>query len=120
MTMRVFPVGPFRTNMARIDRGLKGRPAERVPIARLKASLASYLARLKAGECFVVTDRGTPVGVLEPVTLDADEPLLGLIAQGLVSPPMAKLSDEFFGTKPRVQDPAGFFRRAVRDERGED
>ena len=40
---------------------------EKVRVAQLKANLAGYLGRVKAGCSFVITDRDTPVGVLSPV-----------------------------------------------------
>ena len=41
-----------------------GRTAK---VSELKAGLSAYLARVKAGEEVVVTDRGTPVARLVPV-----------------------------------------------------
>lgn len=71
--------------------------SEKVPIAMLKAKLAHYLGRMKAGESFLITDRGRSIAVLEPLgwDLDSDETLRTLVLEGLVTPPSATLSDEF-------------------------
>jgi prevent-host-death family protein len=45
-----------------------GQAAGRIAkVSELKAGLSAYLARVKAGEEVVVTDRGTPVARLVPV-----------------------------------------------------
>lgn len=84
---------------------------ERMPISKLKANLAASLARVKAGESFLITDRGLPVAVLEPLgwDLDSDERLKALVLSGVLSPPTAELGDDFF-RRPRVKRPRGSLR----------
>jgi hypothetical protein len=92
----------------------------RVPIAKLQFSLTSYAAWAREGEGFQITDRGKLVARLESVTLPGDEPLLDLIAERLAGAPRKKLSVEFFPSKQTSHDHAGFSRRALPDEHGED
>ncbi|NLA26500.1 MAG: type II toxin-antitoxin system Phd/YefM family antitoxin [Firmicutes bacterium] len=40
---------------------------EEVGIRKVKNELSRYLNRVKAGEIFIITDRGVPVARLEPV-----------------------------------------------------
>jgi prevent-host-death family protein len=54
-----------------------------VGIRELKANLSRYLARVRAGERVVVTDRGIPVARIEPVQTDQrPDALRGLIDSG--------------------------------------
>ena len=53
----------------------------RVGLRALKANLSALVARVRAGEELVVTDRGVPVARLVPI--GADDPLESLIAAGL-------------------------------------
>jgi antitoxin (DNA-binding transcriptional repressor) of toxin-antitoxin stability system len=94
------------------------RSMERVPVARLKASLAAFLGKVKVGRSLIITDRGTPVAVFEPVAWDTeeDESIRELVATGQVTPPTAKLPDDFFRV-PRVKDPHGLLRGFLLDER---
>ncbi len=41
-------------------------------VSELKASLSKYLARVKAGEEVIVTERGKPVAKLVPILRDDD------------------------------------------------
>ena len=54
----------------------------RIGLRALKANLSGVVARVRAGEEVVVTDRGVPVARLVP--LSAVDPLESLIAAGLV------------------------------------
>lgn len=76
----------------------------KVSVATLKANLAHYLDRMRAGESFVITVHGRSVAVLEPLgwDLDSDETLRALVLEGLASPPTAKLGDDFFA-RPNMQ-----------------
>ena len=56
-----------------------------VAVSALRADLASWLDRVRAGEEVVVTDRGVPVARLLPV--DAAPLLEQLTAQGILSRP---------------------------------
>jgi len=63
---------------------------ETVGVRELRQHLSRALERVKRGERLIVTDRNRPVAQLVP--LDADSPGLGrLIAQGMVSEPVARL-----------------------------
>jgi prevent-host-death family protein len=55
-------------------------------ITELKNGLSGYIDRVKAGEPVLVTDRGVPVAVLEPVTtqVDPDERMARLEREGIV------------------------------------
>ena len=57
-----------------------------VGVAHLKAHLSAVLARVRAGESVLVTDRGRPVAQIVPVTKtdDADQHLADLARAGLV------------------------------------
>jgi prevent-host-death family protein len=46
--------------------------AERVGIRELRQDLSRYLRRVRAGERFVVTERGEPLAVLEPWAEEGD------------------------------------------------
>jgi prevent-host-death family protein len=68
-----------------------------VGIKELKNSLTRYLRRCKDGEEVIVTERGNPIALIQPikaankaVTLDAK--LARVAAQGLVTLPTRKLS----------------------------
>jgi prevent-host-death family protein len=52
-----------------------------VGLRALKANLSGLVARARAGEELVITDRGVPVAKLVP--FGADDPLESLIAAGL-------------------------------------
>jgi prevent-host-death family protein len=55
-------------------------------ITEVKNGLSAYIDRVRAGESILVTDRGIPVAVLEPVTGlgDPDLQLSALERKGLV------------------------------------
>ena len=64
-------------------------------ITQVKNGLSAYIDRVKAGELILVTDRGVPVAVLEPVTnqVGVDGRLArlersGLIRRGTGAPPL--------------------------------
>lgn len=88
-------------------------------VSELKAGLSAYLARVKAGEEVVVTDRGTPVAKLVPIPRDEDpemQRLRRMEAQGLITFPTSKLPADFW-TRPRPEDPEALVRKAVLEER---
>ncbi|HLB37628.1 MAG TPA: type II toxin-antitoxin system prevent-host-death family antitoxin [Gemmatimonadales bacterium] len=88
-------------------------------VSELKAGLSAYLARVKAGEVVVVTDRGTPVAKLVPIPREEDpemQRLRRLEAQGLIRFPTAKLPPDFWEL-PRPTDPEGLVRKALLEER---
>ncbi len=59
---------------------------ETASITQLKNGLSSYIDRVKAGDSILVTDRGIPVAVLEPVAgqVDWDERLARLERKGAI------------------------------------
>lgn len=91
---------------------------DKVSVTTLKANLAHYLSKLKAGRSFLVTDRGTPVAVFEPIvwTLRDDVVMNQLVREGQVTPPDHELTDDFF-TKSRVKDAKGSLRRFLSEDR---
>lgn len=71
-------------------------------VSELKASLSSYLARVKRGEEVVVTERGNPIAKLVPIASDdlGDASRLSSLERlGVIRRGTAKL-------------PAGFWKRA--------
>lgn len=68
---------------------------ERATITELKNGLSAFIDKVRAGDTIVVTDRGVPVAVIEPVAtrLDWDERLsrlerTGLVKRGSGKPPL--------------------------------
>jgi prevent-host-death family protein len=55
--------------------------AERVGIRELRQDLSRYLRRVRAGERLIVTERGTPLAVLEPWAEEGDQ-IGRLVADG--------------------------------------
>src|SRR5207245_2643547 len=70
-----------------------------VGIRELKASLSSYVARVKKGETLTVTEHGAPVARLIPAGVPAG--LEDLVARGRVSWPAAPA--EFRGPRVRLR-----------------
>ncbi|HTC23925.1 MAG TPA: type II toxin-antitoxin system prevent-host-death family antitoxin [Gemmatimonadales bacterium] len=89
-------------------------------IAELKASLSEYLARVKAGEEVVVTERGRPIARIVPLAgADALEArTAALIAQGRIRPAEEPMDDAFLEL-PRAEDPKGAVLAALLAEREE-
>ena len=56
-----------------------------VGIRELKASLSSYLRRVKAGATLVVTERGKPVGRIVPVRESLEERVRDLVEAEVVA-----------------------------------
>jgi prevent-host-death family protein len=85
---------------------------EKVSVSQLKASLAAHLGRVKAGQSLVVTDRGCPVAVIEPVAWspNEDEATKSLVVAGQLSPASVELGDDFF-RGPYAQDPEYWLRK---------
>jgi antitoxin (DNA-binding transcriptional repressor) of toxin-antitoxin stability system len=105
----------------------KSTRLERVGIAKIKASLASYFARMRAGESFIITDRGIPVAKLAPVYLDPnDRELVHLVSKGLMMPPEGTPAEqdrwwkEFLGELPASMDRDGLVSSVLLGERAED
>ena len=90
-------------------------------VSKLKATLSEYLAKVKAGEEVIVTERGKPIAKIVPIlhdkgTLPAH--LQELARAGLVRRGSGKLPPEFW-TLPRPKDPKGEVLRALLEERAE-
>jgi len=92
----------------------------RASVAELKAKLSEYLARAKAGEEVLVTERGRPVAKLVPVAgaAAAEARLAELVRAGLVRPPQAPLPADFLSRK-RPADHAGRALEVLLEERRE-
>ena len=96
---------------------------ESAGVADLKARLSEYLARVKAGEEVLVTDRGRPVARLVPVGVEiiADDEaetarLTAMEREGLVRLGSGRLPEGFF-EKERPEDPEGLLVEAALEER---
>jgi prevent-host-death family protein len=90
-------------------------------ISRLKASLSEYLARVRAGEELLVTDRGKPVAKIVPIErgdLEIPPHLADLERAGGVKMGSGRLPEDFF-TAPRPKDTKGNALRALMEEREE-
>jgi prevent-host-death family protein len=85
-------------------------------IRELKSSLREILAQVKAGESFLVTDRGEPIARIVPVEPEEDR-MARLVRSGAIRPPLRPL-DELFWTLPRIEDPEGLLVQFVLEERG--
>jgi prevent-host-death family protein len=71
---------------------------ETATITEVKNGLSALIDRVKAGESIVVTDRGVPVAVIEPMSgrLDVEDRLsrlerAGLVRRGRLEPPVELL-----------------------------
>src|SRR2546430_13797346 len=97
---------------------------KKASVAELKAKLSECLARAKAGEEVIVTERGKPVAKLVPV--DKQEAMSARIQElyrsGQLIPPKRKATPEFwaeFRKRPRGEDPEGLLLKALLEEREE-
>ena len=90
---------------------------KRTGVAELKAQLSRYLARVKAGEEIIVTERNVPVARLVPVG-ERDAALRDLERQGLVRVGTGRLPRGFWRL-PRGRDPKALVRKAAAEEREE-
>ena len=92
-----------------------------VAVAKLKASLSKYLARVKGGEEILITERGKPVARIVPLRRDAcafPEHLLEMERAGLIRLGTGKLPEGFWKL-PRPKDPKGLALKALLEEREE-
>ena len=90
-------------------------------VSELKASLSRFLARVKAGDEVVVTERGRPVARLVPVaraTQGVPAHLLELQRRGFVRIGATELPEDFW-TLPRPKDTGNSALRALLHEREE-
>jgi prevent-host-death family protein len=63
-----------------------GRDPARVGVRELRQNLSVYLARVKAGEVFDVTEHGSAVARLEPIRPSVPVGLARLEADGSITP----------------------------------
>ena len=91
-----------------------------IGIAKLKASLSESLARVKAGEEIIITERGTPIARIQRLAgIGTFTPHMErLIAQGRVRPPSRPIDVERF-LAGRPEDPTGAVLAALLAEREE-
>ena len=90
-----------------------------VGVARLKAKLSAFLARVRAGEEIVVTDRGVPVArivAIKPAADDDEKRLEHLEREGKIRRGSGELPPGFWSL-PRPRDAGNLVRRALIEER---
>lgn len=90
-------------------------------VSRLKATLSEHLARVKAGEEVIVTERGKPIARIVPLARDASAvspQLLDLARAGLVRIGSGRLPNGFW-KMPRPADRRGAALKALLEERAE-
>jgi prevent-host-death family protein len=88
-------------------------------VSKLKAGLSGYLARVKAGEEVIVTERGKPIAKIVPIGRgEAEVPahLLELARAGLIRLGTGKLPKGFWKMR-RPADPTGAVLKALLEER---
>lgn len=71
----------------------------------LRRDASRWLARVRAGESFVVTDRGRPVARLTP--LSPDEGYAALVADGRLLPGSGRALDDVLADLDGVAPPGG-------------
>ena len=89
------------------------------PVSELKATLSEHLARVKAGEEVIITERGKPIARIVPLRHDEKAlpaHLLELARAGLARLGSGRLPDKFW-KMPRPKDPKGAGVRALEQER---
>ena len=89
------------------------------PVSRLKATLSEQLARVKAGEEVVVTERGRPIAKIVPLageTMGLSAHMSELARNGLISLGKGKISKDIWKL-PRPVDKQGRAMKALLDER---
>ncbi len=88
-------------------------------VSELKASLSKYLARVKAGEEVVVTERGKAIAKIVPMPRDEDaemERLREMECRGVVTMGTGRIPDDFF-ERELPEDPEGLVLKALLEER---
>jgi prevent-host-death family protein len=94
----------------------------RVGVAALKANLSEHLARVKAGEEVLITERGRPIARIVPLAETAlDAHVAELVRQGRVRPPRRPINKERLAKllAQAPEDPEGFVLKALLAERRE-
>ena len=93
---------------------------ETATITQVKNGLSSYIDKVKAGEAILVTDRGVPVAVLEPISelVDWDDRMARLERAGLVRRGTGRIPVEILRTPgPKLRVPGDSLVDAVIEER---
>ena len=87
-------------------------------VSELRARLGEFLRQVKAGNEVLITDRGTPVARLVPISgASAGKESLSLLEkQGLIKIGSGKLPKNFW-TMPRAEDRQGLVLKALIEER---
>jgi len=93
-----------------------------VAVTELKAQLSEHLAKVKAGEEILITERGRPIARIQPLRGEEhwDAHTLDLARRGIVKLPDKPLDVKAFLALPRVADPEGALLKALLAEREED
>jgi prevent-host-death family protein len=89
------------------------------PVSELKATLSEQLARVKAGEEVVVTERGRPIAKIVPLsseTMGLSAHMSELARNGLIRLGTGKISKDIWKF-PRPVDKRGQALKALLDER---
>jgi prevent-host-death family protein len=89
------------------------------PVSELKATLSEQLARVKAGEEVVVTERGRPIAKIVPLsseTMGLSAHMSELARNGLIRLGTGKISKDIWKL-PRPVDKRGQALKALLDER---
>lgn len=90
---------------------------ERVGIRELRQNLSVYLAKVKTGTAFAVTDRGKPVAVLQPLATEVDA-WQRLVDDGAVIPAAGTWSEmDLPGGDVDSQRTASKYLQEMRDDR---
>ena len=91
------------------------------PISELKATLSEQLARVKAGEEIVVTERGRPIAKIVPLSgesLGLSAHMAELARKGLIRLGTGKIAKDVWKL-PRPIDKKGRGLQILLDERGQ-
>lgn len=94
------------------------RRDERVGVRELRQNLSVYLRRIRDGEAFTVTERGTPVARLAAIS-EHESVLDRLVAEGKARPPRAT-DGGFVLPDPLPVEPAAPSMAEILDELRED
>jgi antitoxin (DNA-binding transcriptional repressor) of toxin-antitoxin stability system len=90
-----------------------------ISVSQLKARLSQQLRRVKAGETVLITERGRPIAMMNPLPPEImSEELAELVEAGLVRPSSEPLAPGYWDEE-RPADPEGSVRQAIIDEREE-
>ena len=89
-------------------------------VSKLKATLSEQLARVKAGEEVIVTERGKPIAKIVPMGQASGQSahMLELARAGLVRIGTGKLPTKFWKLS-RPQDKRGLGLKSLLDERAD-